>query len=167
MKDKKTPWEKLGFKTQYEYQTDWCKRNGYKNLKDYRLAKGIDVITDEWRVKDIEDGCPNEAKEIPFAPGYYIMPDSTIYHKSRMRKKWIIIKQQVHKSGYCAFQPYIDGKRHVKYVHRALMAAFYGDRDNNYEAHHQNGDKQDNTLENVVWMDKYEHRRLARGPYKK
>ena len=167
MKDKKTTWERQGFKTQYEYQTHWVQTQGYKNIRDYRLAKGIDVINDEWRVKDVEDGCPDSANEIPFAPGYFITPEGVIYNKSRMRKKWIIIKQQVHKSGYCAFQPYIDGKRHVKYTHRALMAAFYGDRDNNYEAHHIDGDKQNNTLENVIWMDKYEHRCLARGPYKK
>ena len=167
MKKTEPTWSRQGFKSQYEYQTAWINKHGYKNPREYRLSKGIDEIKDEWRVKDIEDSCPDNANEIPFAPGYFITSDATIYHKSRMRKKWIIIKQQVHKSGYCAFQPYIDGKRHVKYVHRALMSAFYGDRDNNYEAHHMNRDKQDNTLENVIWMDKYEHRSLARGPYNK
>ena len=119
-------WTRQGFKTQYEYQMAWVNQMGYKNPRAYRLAKGIDEITDEWRIKDVEDGCPNNAREIPQIPGYFITPDATIYHKSRMRKKWIIIKQQTQRSGYNVFQPYCDGKRYVKYVHRSVLSAFEG-----------------------------------------
>ena len=109
--------QKLGFRNYYEYQQDWARKKGYESIDDYRLKNGLRVVKDEWRVKKIEDGCPDNAKEIPFAPGYFITPDSTIYHKSKFRKEWIIIKQQTQRTGYNVFQPYISGKRHVKYVH--------------------------------------------------
>lgn len=161
-------WAKsLGFRNYYEYQTDWVQRKGFKDVRDYRLKTGKEEITDEWRVKKIEDGCPNNAKEIPFAPGYFVTPDATIYHKSKLRKKWIIIKQQTQKSGYNVFQPYIDGKRHVKYVHRGVLSAFEGIRDGGYECHHIDQDNSNNHIDNLMWMDKYEHRCLARGKYNK
>ena len=154
---------KRGFKNYYEYQQNWARKKGYESMYDYRVKCGIVKITDEWRVKDIEDGCPEEANEIPFAPGYFITPDATIYHKSNLRKKWIIIKQQTQRTGYNVFQPYISGKRYVKYVHRAVCSAFYGDADSTVEAHHIDGDNSNNHLDNLMWMDKWEHRSLRQG----
>ena len=163
MENKKQPyWKKKGFKSQYEYQKLLAQRKGFKTPRDYRVSIGTDIVKDEWRVKDIYNECDPTAVPIPFAPDYYITPMGVIWCYSKRRGEWLVISQQTHKSGYCAFQPYIDGKRRVKYVHRALCAAFYGDRDNNYEAHHINYDRQDNTLDNVVWMAKDEHRSMLK-----
>lgn len=165
---KRNKWaQSHGFKNYYGYQNNWAIKKGYESIDDYRVKNGLRVIKDEWRVKDIEDGCPDNANEIPFAPGYFVTPDAVIYHKSKLRKKWIIIKQQTQKSGYNVFQPYIDGKRHVKYVHRSVLSAFEGERDGGYECHHIDGDNSNNHIDNLMWMDKYEHRCLARGTYNK
>ena len=138
-----------------------------KDLRDYKLKKGIEDIKDDWRIKQRYTECDPTAKEILFAPGYYVTPEATIWTYSKWKKCWLIISQQEHKSGYKAFQPYINGKRCVKYVHRAVCSAYYSDCDNSYEAHHINGDKHDNTLDNLVWLLKDHHRRLRRGPYNK
>ena len=159
--------QEKGFKNYYEYQQNWARNAGYESVHDYRLKNGIVVIKDKWRQIKPVDGCPDEANEIPFAPGYFITPDSTIYHKSNLRKKWIIIKQQTQRTGYNVFQPYISGKRHVKYVHRAMCSAFYGDADSTQEAHHIDGDNSNNHLDNLMWMDRDEHRRQKRGNYNK
>lgn len=187
MKDKKQPyWKRAGFKSSYDYQLYRIQQRGFnsiseynnhrlknqgyeRGLYDYMLDKNLVTLTDEWRIKEYnEDRCAT-AVEIPDIPGYYITPMGEIwkYRELTAGGKWHVIKQQSHKSGYKAFQPYIDGKRHVKYVHRALCSAFYGARDASHEAHHINGDRHDNTLDNVVWMTRDSHRRMKRGKYNK
>ena len=167
MKKTEPTWKRQGFNSQYEYVTYRAQQRGYKSVRDYKLKNGIDTIKDDWRLKQRYDKCDPTAKEIPFAPGYYVTPEAVIWTYSEWKKCWLIISQQEHKSGYKAFQPYVDGKRRVKYVHRAVCSAYYGDCDNSYEAHHKDGDKHNNTLDNLVWLLKDHHRRLRRGPYKK
>jgi len=162
-RNKMKTFEKLGFKNEYEYQKSLAIKKGYRTPGEYRLAKGIDTIKDEWRVKNRYAECDPTAVEIPFSPGYYITPEAIIWKYAEKRECWLIISQQSHKSGYKAFQPYIDGKRHVKYVHRAVCAAFYGDCDGSYEAHHINGNRHNNTLGNLKWMPKDEHRRMKKN----
>lgn len=166
MKEKLPTWKKKGFKTSYQYVKHLAKKKGYRTPGEYRKAKGIDVIKDEWRIKQRYDTCDPAAKEIPFAPTYYATPEGVIWCYSEWRKCWLIISQQPHKSGYKAFQPYCNGKRCVKYVHRAVLSAFYGDRDSAYEGHHINGDRHDNTLDNLVWMERDEHRRMPKNHWK-
>lgn len=166
MKKTEPTWKRQGFKTSYEYHKHIANKKGYRNPREYRKDIGIDTVKDEWRVKQRYDECDPTAKEIPFAPTYYATPEGVIWCYSEWRKCWLIIAQQSHKSGYKAFQPYIDDKRRVKYVHRGVCAAFYGDRDGSYEAHHINGDRHDNTLDNLVWMGKDEHRRMPKNHWK-
>lgn len=182
MKNKVPAWQKQGFKNVYEYQLYRVQQRGFKTIAeynnfrlkqqghdrgmyDYFLANGILDIVDQNKVKDYyEDKCPT-AVEIPDIPGYFITPLGEIWKCRTMFKgdKWHIIKQQAHKSGYKAFQPYLNGKRCVKYVHRALCSAFYGARDASYEAHHKNGNTHDNTLDNLVWVERDKHRAMPRG----
>ena len=159
--------KKNGFKNYYEYQQNWARNAGYESVHDYRIKNGIVVIKDKWRQIKPVDGCPDNARELPEFPGYFVTPDAVIYHKSKLRKKWIIIKQQTQKSGYNVFQPYLDGKRYVKYVHRNVLAAFEGVRDEGYECHHIDGDNSNNHIDNLMWMERDEHRRQKRGNYNK
>ena len=158
--EKKTQKE---FSNSYQYQKYWAQKNGFRNPRQIRLDRGIDVIKDQWRVKTEYTECDPTAVPIPFAPNYFITPMGVIWCFSERRGLWLIISQQSHKSGYKAFQPYINGKRYVKYVHRAVCSAFYGDRDANYEAHHEDGDKHNNILANLEWLPKAEHRSLRAG----
>ena len=166
MKKTEPTWKRQGFKSSYEYNLYRAKQRGYNSLHEYKLENCSNYeVKEEWRVKDKYQVCDGNAVEIPFAPGYYITPEGIIWKQHKMGH-WIILSQQPHKSGYLAFQPYVDGKRRVKYVHRAVCAAFYGDRDGSYEAHHINGDRHCNTLNNLTWMSKDEHRRMPKKFWK-
>ena len=162
-----TWYAKKGYKNYNHYIKDLAKRNGFDSIREYQLHKNwVPQPTDEARLLDPKNQMDPTAIPIPDIPGYYITPMGDIW-KQRNSGKWIMLKQQAHKSGYKAFQCYIDGKRYVKYVHRTLCSAFYGERDASYEAHHINADTHDNTLDNLVWMKKEKHRAMPRGPYKK
>ena len=146
-----------------QYYLDRANTLGFETVQDYHIARGWKVIKDESRIKEYYDKMDPTAVEIPDIPDYFITPMGVIWKYNNLKYKWAIIRQQSHKSGYKAFQPYIDGKRCVKYVHRAVCSAFYGARDRGYEAHHLNSDRHDNTLDNLVWMPKAEHRALRKG----
>jgi len=166
-RNKMKTFEKLGFKNEYEYQKSLAIKKGYRTPGEYRLAKGIDTIKDEWRVKNRYDECDPTAVEIPHAPGYYATPEGVIWKYAEKRGCWLIISQQSHKSGYLAYQPYCDGKRCVKYAHRSVLAAFKGDRDSSvYECHHIDGNRHNNNIDNLKWLSKDEHRKMPKNHWK-
>jgi hypothetical protein len=138
------------------------RKKGYNTFWEYLKGEGHYEIKDEWRIKTVYEDKDELAIEIPDIPGYYITPFGKIWKHSPKLKGWIMLSQQAHKSGYMAFQPYIDGKRKVKYVHRTLLSAFYGPRDASFEGHHIDADRHNNTLDNLVWMDKAKHRRMPK-----
>lgn len=146
-----------------QYYLDRAKILGFESVHEYHIARGWKSIKDETRIKEYYDEMDPTAVEIPDIPGYFVTPEGVIWKYNNHKYKWAIIRQQSHKSGYKAFQPYINGKRCVKYVHRGVCSAFYGARDRGYEAHHINGDRHDNTINNLVWMPKAEHRSLRKG----
>ncbi len=167
MKKTEPTWKRQGFKSSYQYHKHIANKKGYRNPGEYRKDKGIDVIKDEWRIKQRYNECPSSAVEIPHAPNYFATPEGVIWCYSEWRKCWLIISQQPHKSGYLAYQPYCNGKRCVKYSHRSVLAAFKGDRDSSaYECHHIDGDRHNNNIENLMWMERDEHRAMPKNHWK-
>ena len=151
----------------YKVLKAFLDRHGFETLQEYLKEKCGKVVKDEWRIKDRYEECDPTAVEIPNIPGYFITPDAVIWKYSPKFKSWITISQQTLKSGYMTFQPYIDKKRFVKYVHRELLNAHRGYRDISYEAHHVDRDRQNNNLSNLRWVEYDEHRRMWKTKKKK
>lgn len=139
------------------------KEQGFETFHKYRLAKGHYEIKDEWRIKERFEALPDDAQPIPQCLGYYATTEGEIWKHSPKLKCWIKISQQAHKSGYLACQPYVDGKRRVKYSHRLIASAFYGDMGKDYDVHHIDADRHNNHIDNLEWMERNKHRRMPKS----
>jgi len=139
------------------------KDQGYDTFHEYRIATGHYEVKDEWRIKERYEALPDNAKPVPQCPGYYATEEGEIWKHSPKLKCWLKIAQQKHKSGYLAYQPYVDGKRCVKYVHRAIASAFYGNMGEGYEVHHIDADRHNNHIDNLEWMKAEDHRRMPKS----
>jgi hypothetical protein len=157
--------------TAYQYREVYAQNKGYKNFYQLGVDKNYKFYPDKnseeiFRFKEEHVTQPDGIREIPDIPGYYATAEGAIWHFSERRDRWIEISQQTQKSDYRVFQPYINGKRHVKYCHRAIHNAFYGEVMEGYEVHHRDGDKTNNRASNLTSLPKEEHRRMPRRPYK-
>ena len=141
------------------------KEQGYETFHEYLVDKKIIVIKDEWRVKTRYEALPDDAQSIPQCPGYYATPEGEIWKHSPKLKCWLKLAQQKHKSGYLAVQVYLDGKRKVKYVHRLVCSAFYGDMGTKFEVHHIDADRWNNHIDNLQWLARDEHRAMPRSKW--
>lgn len=59
--------------------------------------------------------------------------------------------------GYCRVTLLIDGKQTTKTVHRLVASAFIPNPKGKKHVHHKNGDKTDNSVANLEWVDEKEH----------
>ena len=158
--------------TQFQFQNVYAQNHGYKNFyqfsKDHGYtAKQLKAPEQTFRIKDEIIDRPDGLQDIPNMPNYYATAEGQIWCWSVKRGRWINISQQTQKSLYNVFQPFIDGNRRVKYVHRAVHDAFYGICPEGYDVHHLDGDNTNNHANNLTCMLRDEHRRMARGRYKK
>lgn len=160
--------------TQFEWQQVYAQNRGYKNFYQFAKdrgykAKQLKTPEQTFRIKDEHYDGPEGIVEIPSAPGYYAMEDSTIWCRSEKRKRWIIITpySNPRNQGYEVIQPYIDGVRRVRYVHRLISEAYNGICPVDCEIHHIDGDNRNNHISNLQIMPKNEHRAMKRNRYKK
>ena len=51
-----------------------------------------------------------------------------------------------------------EGQRRLVCVHSLVLGAFIGPRPDGCEAHHKNGDRTDNRIENLEWMPSFQHK---------
>ena len=159
--------------TQNEFQQAYAKNKGYKNFYQLGRKKGYkwpNIKTrpeQTFRIKEEYNNKPDGIKEIPNIPNYYATEEGQIWCWSNRRNCWINIAQQTQKSLYKVFQPYINGKRCVRYSHIAIHNAFHGLCPANHEIHHIDRDNTNNHASNLMCMPKDDHRRLKRGKYKK
>ena len=69
-------------------------------------------------------------------------------------------------TGYCTQQLRVDGVTHFRYIHRLVAECFIPNDDpTKKEIHHLSKDKQDNSVENLIWTDhrgnKFADRKLS------
>jgi hypothetical protein len=160
--------------SQYEFQMEYAKSKGYKNFYQFSKDRGykarqLKSPEQTFRIKDEHTDGPEGIVEIPSAPGYYAMRDSTIWCHSEKRKRWIIITpySNSRNHGYEVIQPYINGTRCVRYVHRLVSEAYNGTCPEDCEVHHIDGDNRNNQSSNLEIMLKITHRSMKRNQYKK
>lgn len=138
------------------------KRKGFETFHEYRQARGLFIPKSEPHIKTRYEELPAGAKPVPQCPGYYATEYGEIWKYSDKLGAWIMLSQQSHKSGYLACQPYVNDKRKVKYVHRLVASAFYGDMGIDYDVHHINADRHDNNIDNLQWVERDRHRRMKK-----
>ena len=64
-----------------------------------------------------------------------------------------IIKPETTHAGYQRLLIYYNGKRKLMYVHRLVAMAFLPNPDHLPEVNHKNGNKSDNSVDNLEWCD--------------
>jgi len=139
-------------------------RRGFKDFKDYlkTTPSYIAALKNNEPNKFKEEALlPVTAKEIPNIPSYYITPDAKIFKYSDKMKMWIELTQQTQKSGYKVFQPYINDKRAVKFVHIAMMETFVSLRPHgDFQVDHIDSQRGNNNITNLRWLTRIQN--LAR-----
>ena len=86
-----------------------------------------------------------ERKEIPYAPGYEIDTQGTVYFNDKIKKR---ISHNGRNSNYVSFN--IDGKKIQLNVGRVLADTFLGQEPNMIPCY-RDGDLDNITLENIYW----------------
>lgn len=84
--------------------------------------------------------------------GYAINQNGTV--TSRFGRA---IKHQLSRNGYVRVELSCDGKGRKYLLHRLLAKAFVPNPENKPCVNHKNGDKADNTLENLEWVTRSEN----------
>tara|TARA_B110000503_G_C6782725_1_gene263952 strand:+ start:78 stop:458 length:381 start_codon:yes stop_codon:yes gene_type:complete len=105
---------------------------------------------------------PKEAKPIPGYLTYYATPNGEIWRdapKMGIRQPRIIkLKDRLNpRTGYYQVQPYVDGKKLVRTVHRLVLSTFEGKCPEGYECDHIDIDRSNNQLSNLRWLTKEEN----------
>ncbi len=94
-------------------------------------------------------------KEITNFPGYLAAPDGSIYSdKQKNRRK--LSPRNI--NGYHTVVLTVDGKQHVKYIHKLVASTFLpnDDPENKPQVVHKDGDKTNNDVSNLEWAKKGE-----------
>lgn len=107
----------------------------------------------------IVESLPKEAKPIPTLPTYYITPSGDVYRDSfktgRSTTK-VITKIKAVRQGnkYMVFQPYVDGKKSLFYIHRAVALTHIGLPLEGQEVDHIDRNKINNHVSNLRWVSR-------------
>lgn len=110
-----------------------------------------------------------DMKPIPNYEGYYATDDGKVL--SYKSNKAVEIAPYISAKGYKTVKLYKRGIAHTHGVHRLVALAFHGERSGiNYVARHLDGNKTNNTADNIAWGTRYEneadkrlHGTVARG----
>lgn len=81
---------------------------------------------------------------------YYITTTGELFNSKT--QKWL--KGQInYKNGYKSYSISIDGEKHRLYAHRMVASTYIPNNDPlKTEVHHKNGNKLDNSVENLCWV---------------
>lgn len=98
-------------------------------------------------------------KRIPYAPDYLVSKTGEVFsEKSCSKRKLTVYKN---KYGYFYVVISIDGKSKQKLVHRLVGEVFLPNPLNKPQINHIDGDKSNNTLENLEWVTAKENKEHA------
>ena len=92
-------------------------------------------------------------------PRYFACSDGRIWSDKTRR----FLKPCMSNSGYQMVNLCVDGKGHIKTVHRLIASAFVPNPDNLEFVNHKNEDKSDNRPENLEWVTRSQNVRHGSG----
>lgn len=72
-----------------------------------------------------------------------------------------LLKSKVSKRGYYNVKLYKNKKQFTKKIHRLIAEAFIPNPENKPQINHKNGNKLDNSLENLEWCNNFENAKHA------
>lgn len=98
-------------------------------------------------------------KDIENCSNYEISDKGEIRNKTTQH----ILKNYIMPNGYCQVSLKVDGEKKFKkfYVHRLMAETFLPNLENKREVNHKDGNKENNSLENLEWItssDNQKHR---------
>ena len=155
-----------------EMTDKWIKEQGFESQKDYRRttpsykSRLVKSEPNKFKVKytELPEGC----FPIYGMPTYYITKDARIYRWSEKRQYYLEITQQKQKYGYVVFQPYINGKRCIRFVHISMCETFISPRPtNNHQVDHINHIRHDNKISNLRWLTRADNLKRRQSWVKK
>jgi hypothetical protein len=79
---------------------------------------------------------------------YYITTEGKLYNSKT--KNWL--KGQISKNGYLTYNISIDGEKHRLYAHRMVAETFLPRIENKTQVNHKDGNKLNNSLDNLEWV---------------
>lgn len=100
-----------------------------------------------------------EWRDIPGFPDHQASSDGQVRRKTNGKGRASpghVHKQTIRPNGYAVVS--ISGRKH--FVHRLVCAAFWGATDPSAEASHENGQKADNSADNLRWRTRRENEAL-------
>jgi hypothetical protein len=136
-------------------QEEWAKSKGFSSFTKYVQS------TDHYKatckhtphlLKELLDGKPEGLHQCPTFPDYYINEEGKIFTNSKKRGGWIEIATQLTKGGYYTVQPYLNGKRYMRYIHSLVAETFIGPRPIGMEIDHIDADKSNNKASNLQYI---------------
>lgn len=93
-------------------------------------------------------------KEIKGYDRKYFVSDVGIVYKSNMKA----MHPQVNtRTGYCHLLLWKNGKPHTRYVHRLVAECFLPNPCGKREVNHKDGNKQNNSVQNLEWASRSEN----------
>ena len=98
----------------------------------------------------------NELKQIEGFPSYYITKEGKVFHVKEINPCDTLY-------GYNEVALYENNKTSRRKVHRLVAEAFLDNPENFDTIHHKNGNKQDNRVENLEWVENKEHVLMHNG----
>jgi len=109
-------------------------------------------------------------KWVPGYEGYYQVSNrgrvrsvtreviDSLGHVRKYRGK--VMRLWRHNNGYPVCELKKAGHGQLMRVHTLVLEAFVGQAPNGYEAHHKNGDRADNSVENLEWILSFQHKSM-------
>ena len=98
----------------------------------------------------------SELKKIEGFTDYYISKEGKVFHIKEINPCDTLY-------GYDEVALYENNKTSRRKVHRLVAEAFLDNPENFDTVHHKNGNKQDNRIENLEWVDNKEHVTMHNG----
>lgn len=108
-------------------------------------------------------------KEIPWTKGVYsVSDDGFIKSNERFgidgrRLKGVILKPWLGNHGYLTVTLLVDGKKYRCLVHRLVAEVFIGETSSDMEIDHKDGDKLNNSVDNLEWVTRKENLKRAKN----